>query len=167
MINKKYIFTITKEITMKKLILAIFLFATSLTFSQSGQFGWTLSQTIDTAGAGLNGTTLLLPDLSVPVAVWVDTLTDASNLELDVFFGDTSGFSDSSEQMLKGLTELENGALDWSATLTDGKTVPLDPFIMQSLLGQKGYKPSQVWIRPRLTVKQDQPIVLSIRVRRL
>lgn len=153
---------------MKKLlILAIFLFATSTAFSQAAQNGWLLSVTVDTTGAGLTGGIVALPSGGVPVAVYVDTLTDASTISFDVLRGDTAGYSTAVQtEIWRMLTEQDDGSTDWTATLTDDKDTPLDPAVMMSLLGRSdGYKEQRVWIKPILSAKQDDIITVYIWVR--
>lgn len=148
---------------MKKLIIAITLFLTSLTFSQEAAKGWLISTTVDTAGAGLTGVAILLPSGAVPVAVSMDTLTDASTIGFNVAFGYVT--QDSTTDF-KRITEVDDGSTDWTATLTDNKWTPLDPQVMMALLGVgDGYPQQTVWIQPVLSAKQDEPITIYIRVR--
>lgn len=152
---------------MKKLIVAIFLIATSMVFCQPAQNGWLLQATIDTAGAGLESAIIALPSGAVPVAVYVDTLTDASTLSFDVLRGDTAGYSTAVQtEIWRRLTAQDDGSTDWTATLTDGKDTPLDPAVMMSLLGRSdGWIEQRVWIKAILSAKQDEPIIIFIWVR--
>ena len=150
---------------MKKLILAIFLFATSVSFTQSDWNEWTFEVTFDTASSVDSvGYGILLVSGQVPVAVWVDTLTDAATIGFDVIIGDTT---DATEEDWRTLTITDDGSNDWSATLADDKITPLDPSIMMSLLSRDGYGDQQVFIRPFISAVQDQTIIVYIRVRYL
>ncbi len=150
---------------MKKLFLAIFLIATPLTFAQSDWNEWTFAVTFDTASSVDSvGYGILLVAGQVPVAVWVDTLTDAATIGFDVIIGDTT---DATEEDWRTLTLTDDGSNDWSATLTDDKITPLDPSIMMSLLSRDGYRSQQVFIRPFISAVQDQTIIVYIRVRYL
>jgi len=151
---------------MRKFIFIVVLILTSLIHSQNGANGWTYAITIDTTGAGLTGTVLKLGTNEVPVAVWVDSLTVASTLSFDIIFGDTAGYSISSEQMWRTLTAKDDGSTDWTATLTDDKVTPLDPGIFYSLLGKTGaFRNQVIYLRPFLSAKQNDIMILYIRVR--
>lgn len=151
---------------MRRLMIAfIMLFSITLLQAQDGRSGWTYSVTVSTAGAGLTGGIIRLSDNVVPVAVWVDTLTTASTIGFDIIFGDTAGYSTSSEQMWRTLSAKDDGSTDWSATLTDDKIIPLDPGIFMSLMGKRAYINQVVWIRPFLSAKQTEVITIYIRVR--
>lgn len=152
---------------MKKLFLAIFLLATLTIFSQSASSGWLLSTTVSLSGAGLTGGIIALPSGAVPVAVYVDTLSDPSTIKFEVMRGDTSGYFEAVQsEIWRMLTEQDDGSNDWSATLTDDKDTPLDPVVMMSLLGRSdGFKEQRVWIKPILSAKQDIVITIYIWVR--
>jgi len=150
---------------MKKLILAILLFAASFSFAQEAKIGWTISTTIDTAGAGLTGVAIMLPSGSVPVSCWLDTLTDASTLSFDVYYGAVTQDSVATADF-RTLGESDDGSTAWTATLADDAIIPLDPTVMMALLGRSdGYAQQTVWIIPLLSAKQDEPITIYIRVR--
>ena len=100
----------------------------------------------------------------MPVAVWVDTLTTASTISFDVIFGDTAGYSTSSEQMWRTLA-IKGGGANFAATLTDDKIIPLDPSIFMLIFGQNVYRKQNVYIRPFLSAKQNDIITIYIRVR--
>lgn len=151
---------------MKKLILAIFLFITSLSFSQEAKNGWILSTTIDTTGAGLTGSAILLPSGAVPVAVWVDTLTAASTISFDVLFGAVTQDSTTSGESWRTLTKVDSGGTNYAAVLTDDKITPLNASVVMALLGRSDAYPQQtVWIKPLLSAKQADIITIYIRVR--
>jgi len=150
---------------MKTLILAAFLFAASFLSAQNGSTSWIRSTTIDTTGAGLTGGIIKLSDGEVPVACWLDTLTDLTNVRFEVILGDSSGYWNQSDQLWRWLTVVGDTTI-YSLPLRDDRVAPLNSAVMNSLLaGSSRWTQQNVYIRPLLTVQQDKPTTFYMRVR--